>query len=355
MKHHYAIILAGGVGMRFWPLSRNSKPKQFLPLMHQETLLQMTVKRVKSKIPAKNIIILTNKDYLRMIKSQTKSLGLPAKNILLEPEPKNTAPSIYWAALKIYQQDPKALLAVLPSDHLILKKKNFLTIVDQAFALAKENVLVTLGIKPTRPDTGYGYLKTKTVKMKIGGKIKSAVKVDRFTEKPSLPKAEQFIKNKNYFWNSGMFFWGAETTLQAFQQHLPKVVSGFAGRHSQETINRFWKKLPSISIDYGILEKAQTVMCVPAKDIGWSDLGTWDSLNDVISGNTPKNILQGDVLELDATNSFVWGNDKNIVLLGVDNLIVVDTQDALLVCQKGRSQDVKKVVEQLKALKRTNI
>jgi len=218
-KNLYAVVLAGGSGTRFWPKSRLAKPKQFLDIIGTRSLLKETLARISTKLRATNIYIVTSVKYKKEVVKQIQTFAVPSKNILLEPKAKNTAPAVCWAAAKIYKENPDALLAVLPSDHLILKKGKYLSVLSQAVRLAKKDFLVTFGIVPSRPETGYGYLKTVQKK----GKGYSYIKVDRFTEKPNKAKAKKFIKNKNYFWNSGMFMWKCSVILEEFEKYLPKV------------------------------------------------------------------------------------------------------------------------------------
>lgn len=343
-KNIYAVILAGGSGTRFWPESRQQKPKQFLRILGDVTLLEATIKRILPLIPAQNILIVTNQAYVKEIRKQSKVFQIPTANILLEPEARNTAPAICWSAAWIYKKDPQAKIIVLPSDHLILKEKKFHQVLKQALQLAEEEFLVTLGIRPTRPDTGYGYLKTQLTK----NKAKSIYKVAQFLEKPNLAKAKQLIKSKNYLWNSGMFIWKAETILAAFDEFLPKMTKAFQQGVNQTSINKFWGKLERVSIDYGIMEKAKNVVTVPAEDIGWSDLGSWDSLVDVLQADKKGNVLQAESYLYDCKNILVRGHSKPIAVIGLEDVMIIDTPDTLLVCKKGRSQDVREIVEQLK-------
>ena len=350
-KNLYAVILAGGVGTRFWPLSRKANPKQFLDITGNGSLLQETLVRISPKVDGANILIVTNGAYRKTVERQVARFKVPKANILLEPSGKNTAPAICWAAAKIHKMNPLGVMAVLPSDHLILNRSKFLKILDAAVRLANKEYLVTLGIVPTRPETGYGYLKTK--KKKVGKE--TIIVVDQFTEKPSLPKAKKFVKQKNYFWNSGMFIWKTSIILNEFQQRLPKVYNLVGQKVGVSHIKKVWNKLPNISIDYGILEKAKKVAAIPAAGIDWSDLGSWESLSEVLSSDAVGNIFKGDVIPVDCKNTLVWGNKKVIAPIGVDNLIIVDTPDALLICRKDKSQWVKEIVLFLQKNKRFEI
>lgn len=335
--------MAGGSGTRFWPASRQDRPKQFLDLVGKESLLRQTLRRVASKVPAENIWIVANRRYQKEIKRQVTGFagrllkgGVGSSRMLWEPQGKNTAPAIGWAASRIHAVNPRAIMAVLPSDHLIRNTPRFLDALEKAVKLAQANQLVTFGIVPTRPETGYGYLKTK----KAGG----ILRVERFIEKPDLVKAQQFVRSRAYFWNSGMFVWKTETILEAFRKYLPLV---YAARGN---MLKAWPKLPAVSIDYGILEKAQNVAAVAA-DIGWSDLGSWESLSEILPKDKKGNSAQGNVLSLDCRDTLIRAGNRLVAAVGVEGLIVIDTPDALLVCPKHRSQDVKKLVEALKKRK----
>ncbi len=345
-KNLYAIILAGGSGTRFWPLSRASYPKQFLAIAGKETLLQQTVGRVRSLVAGENIFIVTNAAHRREVGRQLARFKVPRPNILLEPQGKNTAPAICWAAARIHQVNPNAVLAVLPSDHLIQNPNAFLKILEKAVALARREYLVTLGIVPTRPETGYGYL--KTVKMKKDG----ILNVARFTEKPDLATARRFVKSKDYFWNSGMFIWRADVILDEFKKYLPEIYKSVAADPRPARIQKVWKSLPSISVDYGILEKSSRVVAVAAAGVGWSDLGSWESLFEVLPKDAHGNSLQGDVLALDCRNTFVRAEKRLVATVGLEGIVVIDTPDALLVCPGALSQKVKDVAAVLKARRR---
>jgi len=356
-KNLYAVILAGGMGTRFWPVSRKSNPKQFLNITGKGSLLQETLARIQPKISGSHIFIVTNTSYRKALGRQVSRFQIPKANILLEPKGKNTAPAICWAAAKIYKINPDAVMAVLPSDHLIANQRRFLEVLGEAISLAQANYLVTLGIVPTRPETGYGYLQTAT-KRSNG---QSIVQVTQFKEKPSLSKAKQFIKRKNYFWNSGMFVWKSSVILREFKQYLPNVYKIFVGaglkpaRTGNSYIKKVWHRLPHISVDYGILEKAKNVVAVPAGGIDWSDLGSWESLTEVLNKDKHGNISKGDVISVHCKNTLVWGDKKVIAPVGLKNMIIIDTPDALLVCHKDHSQSVKDVVSVLQKNKRKEI
>ena len=329
----HAVILAGGSGTRFWPLSRSNRPKQFLSLVGQGSLLQQTIKRILPKVPAQNIWIVASRNHQKEIKRQVAGLRIPPAQILWEPRGKNTAPAICWAASRIHAVNPQAVMAVFPSDHLITNPAKFGRLLGEAVTLAAREYLVTFGIVPTRPETGYGYLKIK--------KDANILRVEKFIEKPDLARAKLLVAQKNYLWNSGMFVWKTEAILEAFRKYLPLI---YAARGN---MLKAWPKLPGISIDYGILEKAKNVAAV-ATDIGWSDLGSWESLSEALPKDKAGNSLKGNALTLDCQESLIVAGKRLVAAIGVKDLIIVDTPDALLVCPKHRSQDVKKLVETFK-------
>ena len=344
----YAVILAGGSGTRFWPLSRETEPKQFLNILGERTLFQETLWRIKPLIKKENFFIVTNASYRAKVEKQIASFKIPKSNILLEPKGKNTAPSICWAASYIKAKNKNAVMIVLPSDHLILNKNTFLKNLDQAVKLAKEKYLVTLGIVPTRPETGYGYL--KITKKKIAGKTVSYVQ--KFVEKPLFKKAKKFLKEKKYLWNSGIFIWKVTTILDEFKKHLPDIYFSFRERNDQAYVRKIWHRLPSISIDYGILEKAHNIVTIPSGNLNWSDLGSWEALTQVLKKNKNNNILKGDTVDIGSKNTSVFARNRLIATIGLENIIIVDTSDSLLVCHKDLSQKVKDIVAILKAKKR---
>lgn len=340
----YAVILAGGSGTRFWPMSRKNLPKQFLNVIGDATLLAKTVERIKGEVFPSNIYIVTNVLYKGQVIAQIKRFKIPIKNILLEPEGKNTAPAIAWAASIIQRINPQGIMMVFPSDHLIVKQKEFLNCLRQAVHLAQQDYLVTLGIVPARPETGYGYMKV--------AKKNNIHEVIKFIEKPSLKAAKKFLKAKTFYWNSGMFIWKTEVILGAFDTFLPDVARLL--KQGAYDISKVWGKMPKISIDCGILEKAKRVASVPA-DIGWSDLGSWESLSEVLPKNKEQNISQGQVLHVGSKNNLVFANGRFIAVVGVSDLVIVDTPDALLVMRKDSSQNVREVVAYLERNRRKEI
>ncbi len=343
--HLYALVLAGGVGSRFWPLSRQLEPKQFHCVTGKRTLIQETLWRIKNKIRPERIFLITNVAYLFDIKKQISHFKIPSENILLEPEGKNTAPAIGWAAKHINSLDSEAVMVVLSSDHLILKPQKFLKILDKATVVARNNYLVTLGIKPTRPDTGYGYLKISSKNLKL-----KYYPVEKFLEKPNEQKAREYFGDKNFLWNSGIFIWKAAIILREIKKHLPLLYASI-NRINKENIKKVWEEIKPISIDYGVMEKSKRVVTIPA-DIEWTDLGSWQSLSQALKKDNDGNVIKADCINIDSKNIFVMGSERLITTIGLEDLVLVDTPDALLVCRKDLSQRVKEIVDLLKKNKR---
>lgn len=354
-KDTYVLIMAGGVGSRFWPKSRNHFPKQFIDILGiGKSLLQLTYERFLNISPITQIFVLTNETYADLVAEQ-----LPAvlkSNILLEPSRNNTAPCIAYAAYKIGQLNPNANIVVAPSDHLILKEEVFLDKVEQALNFSSKNdALLTLGITPTRPDTGYGYIQYQDSDIEnqdVSGEIK---KVNAFMEKPILAKAEEYMKSGDYVWNAGIFIWTASSLKKAFEQHAPEIGMLFeSGLSSYNTPNEVkfiaenYPSSPNISIDYAILEKADNVYTIPA-DIGWSDLGTWASLHAIGEKDVDNNMVNLEKIHLKDTSNCIihLPNDKAAVIRGLDNYIVVDDGEVLLIYPKSDEQEIKQVAKDM--------
>lgn len=339
----YVLIMAGGVGSRFWPKSRNHFPKQFIDILGiGKSLLQLTYERFEKICPKENIYILSNQQYLGLIQEQVE--GIAINNILLEPSRNNTAPCIAYASYKILKQNPEANIVVAPSDHLILKEREFLNKISMALDYTAVNdALVTLGISPTRPDTGYGYINYK----KDG--IDGVHQVVQFLEKPVLVMAQEYLISGDYLWNAGIFIWKAQSIQKAFQKHAVEIDILFAKgidtyNTSDETdfIKENYPKSLNISIDYAILEKADNVFTIPA-DIGWSDLGTWASLHEATEKDDDNNALSADYLHLEKTNNCIihLPKGKAAVIKGLEDYIIVDDGKVLLIYPKGQEQEIK--------------
>jgi len=345
---NHAIILAGGVGSRFWPLSRESEPKQFLNICSDKPMIEETIRRILPLVKKENIYIATNKGHNQKIKECQYSLSLPAENFLFEPEGKNTLAPIALLSQKINNRDPDAVVVVLPSDHFIKDVKRFVKLLGEGIAISKKGYIVTLGIKTTRPETGYGYIRAKVkAKVKVKNKILRFFKVNKFIEKPTLTKAKKLISDKSYFWNSGVFIFRANIILGEIKRLLPTVYKIIMSMNSQRNFNKLWRTLPAISIDYAIMEKTDKTVVLPA-DCGWTDLGDWQSLAEFLAGDRCGNIFKGNCLDLESKSTFVWAGKRLVATLGLKDIIIVDTQDALLVCTKDRTQDIKKIVQLLK-------
>lgn len=354
-KNNFAVIMAGGVGSRFWPMSTEEKPKQFLDVLGRgKTLIQMTYDRLIKLVPANQIFVVTNQKYAALVKAQ---IGLADSNILTEPMRKNTAPAIAYAAHKIAAINPDANLIVAPSDHLILKEEDFVAVVTTALKQAEQNdCLVTLGLKPTRPDTGYGYIQFENSDSAKMGEVK---KVIQFTEKPNLEKAEKFIASGDYFWNSGIFIWRAKTIIASLQEFKPKLNELFTAKNGeynatneQSFVNNAFTNCEDVSIDFAVLEPAQNVYVVLA-DLGWSDLGTWGSLNTHLSKDENNNAVIGDSVHLfDSKNCIInIENGKTVLLQGLEDYIVVESGGILMVVKKENEQEIKNYVAKMKEKK----
>lgn len=347
--------MAGGSGTRFWPLSRHLFPKQLLRIIGDETLIQQTMRRVVKRADAGHVLISTNPAQADTIRVQLGEWKDAIKdNFVLEPEGRNTAPAIALAALELVRRDPDAVMLVVPADHIVKGQGEFDAAVDLAAALAGKGYLVTFGIKPIRPETGYGYIKpNKTLTLEKAGKLKGHP-VSRFVEKPNASKAVQYLKAGNYYWNSGMFVWRAATVLDEIKRHQSKLYQGLERiRELQEQgvskslIDDEYRKLDPISIDTGVMEKSSKAAVVPVS-FEWSDVGSWGSLDEVAPRDKAGNVIGGRVIDLDSRNSIVYGDRRVVATIGLTDMVVVDTPDATLVCPKSRAQDVKKVVEVLK-------
>jgi mannose-1-phosphate guanylyltransferase len=350
-KNHYVAIMAGGIGSRFWPMSRTGFPKQFLDILHTgRTLIQATYDRYLQFIPNKNIYIVTSFDYKEIVAAQLPDL--PAENILCEPSRKNTAPCIAYIAYKLQQLSYDGLLICAPADHLILDAPAFKKVCMDAFKFVNNiNALVTLGIKPTYPNTGYGYIQHEPLPV-----ADSMYKVKTFTEKPNLELAKTFLASGDFLWNAGIFVWKVKNIIKAFEKFLPEMNDLFVAEHEhfntaneQEAIDRIYPQCTNISIDYGIMEKADNVYVMPSS-FGWSDLGTWNSAYENMEKDYFGNAVAGKtVMVIDATKNVVHVDDKKLVLLqGLDDFIIVDTKDVLLICKKEKEQEIKEYVAEVK-------
>ncbi len=350
----HAVVMAGGSGTRFWPRSTEARPKQFLNIFGDRTMLQSTVDRIKSLVPAERVWVITNDKYVDLVHEQLPDV--PTENIVGEPVGRNTAPCVAAAATLIQDRDPDATMVVLPADHQISEPNKFISILKAAEAKAKESdSLITIGIEPSHPETGYGYIEFDKDHSEKHHQ-QEVKKVNQFREKPDAKTAQQFINAGNFLWNSGMFIWKASTILQQFAQHLPaiheqikKLSTALDAGDQKTAINQFYHACPSISIDYGIMEQAQSVFVVPGS-FGWNDVGSWSAVYELRDKDENGNVIQTDTAALaDAKNNLIHSDSgKMIALVGVDNLAVVETDNAILVCNLDEAQRVKKVVNQLR-------
>ena len=352
--NHYVVIMAGGIGSRFWPMSRTPHPKQFLDILGTgKSLLQQTWERSKKIVPVENILIVTNAQYRGLVREQLK--GIKPSQILLEPARRNTAPCIAYAAFRIKAKNPNASMVVAPSDHLILKDKEYTDLIRKALAEVEEkDALITLGITPTRPDTGYGYIQFQEADDDQG-----VHKVKTFTEKPDLEMAKELVASGEFLWNAGIFIWSVKGILSAFANLMPDMhqifqegEETFATRNEKKFIETAYMQCKSISIDYGVMEKAKNVYTIAA-DIGWSDLGTWGSLYSYSEKDEDGHVIQGkNVLTYDSKNCIVnVPKNKLVVLQGMEDMIVVENDDILLICKQEDEQQIKRIVNDVKVEK----
>ena len=347
MKNLYAVILAGGVGSRFWPFSRVTAPKQVLNVVGDESLLHATISRLSPLVKPHDVTIVTSSAQAEVIGTHLLGdKGTSAINYIVEPVGKNTAPAIGIAAAELYKKDPDAIMAVLPSDHLISSPQKFKQSLKAAAAVASEGYLVTFGVKPTHPETGYGYIKAKNKVLKKVGTIKS-FSVDRFVEKPNQSTAQKYLKSGSYYWNSGMFLWKASVILEEFKKHLPDTYKHLIAYMKDGNIKKAYKNIKPISIDYGIMEKSSKVAMLEA-NFPWSDMGSWTSLYDLLDKDKQGNIIKGRAVDVGSKNTLVLSSDRVVGTIGLEDMIVIDTPDATLVCPAERAQDVRFIVDELK-------
>lgn len=349
----YALIMAGGTGSRLWPRSRRDRPKQFLDIVSQRTMLQETYERVMPLIPPARVFVITNNGYTAAVREQLPDL--PQANILGEPEGHGTAPAIGLGAITLRQRDPEAIMAVLTADHLIRDPASFRRALQGAEHVAKQGYLVTLGIQPSHPETGYGYIHRHEYLGRFEGC--EAYQVERFAEKPDRATAEKFVQSGEWYWNSGMFVWQVETILRAIERFMPRLYRQLAEIETalgtpaaRETLEQVWSQVQDQTIDFGVMERAENVAVIPV-NFGWSDVGSWATLFDLLPSDTHNNVVIGEHLGVETRNSLIYSPNRLVATVGVQDLVVVDTEDALLVCHRDRAQEVKALVD---ALKRDN-
>ncbi|MBC6606444.1 mannose-1-phosphate guanylyltransferase [Hymenobacter sp. BT188] len=355
-QNTYLVVMAGGIGSRFWPFSRTNHPKQFHDVMGVgRSMLQLTVDRFTGICPPENVFVVTNRDYSELVEQHLPDL--PPDQILGEPIGRNTAPCIAYASYRIAQRDPKAVIIVTPADHAVQREEEFRGIISQAVASARaQDILITLGIQPSRPDTGYGYIQfIDGDQSELYGNLR---KVKTFTEKPNLELAKMFVDSGDFLWNSGLFIWRAEVILQAFHQYLGDIAEVFDEGLDQlgtskeaDFITNAYSRCRNISIDYGIMEKADNVYVLPA-DFGWSDLGTWDSLHRIGRGDENGNVIDGDVILYDTRECVIkTPSERLVVVQGLEGYIVAEYDNVLLICKRTEEQRVKEFVADVRAKK----
>ncbi len=346
----YPVIMAGGSGTRFWPLSRKARPKQFLPLASSSPLITDTAARLKGLASVKDTFVVCGPLHAKAAARLVK--GLPKKNLLVEPVARNTAPAIALAAVHVAARDPEGILVVLPSDHHVADVAGFKKTLAEAARIAQGGDIVTLGIKPHRPETGYGYIQVGPPQEAGGNKVQA------FKEKPDAQTARTYVESGQYLWNAGIFVFRADTILEAFARHMPEMQKGLEAlrkavgkRTYPGVLKRVFPKLPSQSIDYGVMEKASNIAVLPG-DFGWSDVGSFAAIPEVRPADEHGNVVSGEAVVVDSKGCVVLADKRPVAVVGLTDVVVVDAGDAILVVPKDKSQDVRKVVDALKARKR---
>lgn len=356
LPHLYAVILAGGRGTRFWPRSRTKLPKQFLPFLGEKSLLEQTVERLEPLIPPERVWVLTNEVLRRQAARRLPQV--PRRQIIAEPVQRNTAPAIALAARLLLEQDPNAVMGVFPSDHLIEKAPTFLNVVRRAVKAAQADKLVVLGLQPKWPETGYGYIEFPRATKPGGRKPQPVV---RFREKPNTATARRFTKAGNFYWNSGMFVWQARTIWRAVECYLPGTAAalgdlpGPRSKRLSQKLRANYPRCESISIDYGVLERADNIVGFPCGDLGWSDVGSWEAVYKLQAGGRTNNVMRSEARTIDAEGNYIDAPGKLAALIGVRNLIVVETRDALLICRREDAQRVAEMVKDLATERRDDL
>ena len=353
-EHYYAVIMAGGGGTRLWPLSRQARPKQMIPLVGERSLFQIAVDRLKGLFPPERIFVVTVTEQARQLQEQCPQI--PAQNYLIEPLPRGTASVVGLAAVALQQRDPEAVMAVLTADHIFKNEEHFRTLLRAARQAAEKDHLVTLGITPSYPATGFGYIQQ-------GDKVDTChalavYRVKRFVEKPPEVQARQMLASGDYAWNSGMFVWRVARILGELEHQMPalhaqlqEIAAAWPSPQREAVVQQVWPRIQPQTIDYGVMEHASDVVVIPAEGLGWNDVGSWEALFDVLPADAQGNIIiHADHLPLDTQRTLIYqqGDGRLIVTIGVDDLVVVDTEDVLLVCKKDDAQKVRQVVQQLK-------
>ena len=359
--NYFAVIMAGGGGTRLWPLSRESRPKQMLSLGGDRSLFQLAVDRLEGVFPPERILVMTVEDQVPALQEQAPQI--PPENFLLETMPRGTASVVGYAAAVLDQQQPGSVMAVLTADHIIGNLKLFRQVLGAAYQAAEENYLVTLGITPNFPATGYGYIRQgKSLDRKQGLEVYQAVE---FTEKPDQERAEAMLASGEYSWNSGMFFWRTDAILEEISRQMPELFSQLSlikeawdSPERESVVRRIWPEIQPQTIDFGIMENARNVAVIPAQDLGWNDVGSWEALFDLLPANQEGNIVQGsEHISLDTSGTIIYGkeNPRTVVTIGASDLVIVDTGDILLICSRDQAQQVREAVKALRDAGRTDL
>ena len=350
----YAVIMAGGVGSRFWPRSRERSPKQLMEIVGGRTMIQDAVGRLNGFVVPEKIFVVTNKLQKNSVIKQLP--GIPVENIIIEPIGRNTAPCIGLAAMFVRRLDPDGVMVILPSDHIVLDEKEFRRVLEVGVDVAhKHSSLITIGIQPTHPETGYGYIQiVEDERDKKGMLPRGVFKVKTFAEKPNLATAQKFVESGDFYWNSGMFIWRADVILQEIKHSLPELYDHLMSIEPsigtpllEQSLELAYGLIRGISIDYGVMEKATNVYVIRG-NFGWSDVGSWDEVYRLSSKDEHGNFLHGKVISFNSKNSYIYTSDKLVATVGVDDLIIINTGDALLICKRGASQDVKEIVDHIR-------
>ncbi len=350
MDNLYALIAAGGSGTRLWPRSRRDSPKQFLDIVSERTMLQETYDRTVPLIPPERILVITNDAYVGTVREQLPEI--PGENIIGEPAGHGTAPAVGLGAIILRRRDPEAIMAMLTADHLIRKPEEFRSVLQAAAEVAQRGHLVTLGITPYQPETGYGYIHRGEPLPKANDH--PVYRVLEFTEKPDRATAEQFVASGEYYWNSGMFVWRVDVILREIRRFMPRlaeqleeIAEALSTPRARVVLERVWDRVADQTIDYGVMEQADDVAVIPA-DIGWSDVGSWATLFELLPADEEHNVVIGEHVGVETRNSLIYSPRRLIATVGIEDLVIVDTDDALLVCPRDRAQEVKALVDQLR-------
>ncbi len=349
--HFYALIMAGGVGSRLWPLSRQKSPKQVLPLVGERSMFQGAVDRLRPLLQPEDVFVVVGEEQVDLLKAE--GTGIPDRNFVIEPLGRGTAPAIALSAIALRRHNPDAIMVVLTADHFIGDAERFREVLKAAHDVAVQDHLVTLGITPSSPSTGYGYIERAQQLMTANGY--AAYRVEAFREKPDLATAKQFVVSGKHSWNSGMFVWKVSRfleelarTMPEFYQQLLAIDAALGTTDYDRVLHDVWPNVQPQTVDYGVMEKARDVAVIPA-EFGWNDIGSWATLLEILDGDEQGNVIRrADHLGVDTSNTLVFGRDRLVTTIGLHDMIIIDTGDAILVCPKDRAQDVKKIVDDLK-------